>query len=119
MTDWSFIIPGQPPSVNHMYVLARTKAGRPYQAKAPGVEAYQIVVSALCRQARPSLWVPNIQIPVRYAFHVKRDIDCDNAMKAINDAIAIALEVNDRAFLPCVSEKTTKNKDPYVQIWIG
>jgi Holliday junction resolvase RusA-like endonuclease len=119
MVSWWFKVEGQPPSVNRMYTLARTKStGRPYLTKSLGVEMYQLVASSACRQARPKDWEPAPKIRLRYMFHVKRDIDCDNAMKALNDAIAIALGVNDRTFLPCTVDKTTGNKEPHVIVVI-
>jgi hypothetical protein len=86
--------------------------------KAPGVEAYQLLVTSLVRRARPSDWVPSPQLRILYDFYLKRDMDCDNAMKAMNDAIAVALDVNDRIFLPCVRRKETKVHDPYVLLEI-
>lgn len=106
--------------MNTMYIVARNRStGRPYITKAKGVETYQLIASAAARKARPAEWTPRAQIRVRYAFYVKRDIDCDNALKALNDAIAIALDVNDKIFLPCVIRKTTGCKEPYVQVWIS
>jgi len=111
--SWTFTVEGQPPSMNHLYTVVRNRStGRPYLTKAPGVETYQLVATSRCRAARPAGWQPAPQIRVAYWFHVKRDIDCDNALKALNDAIAIALGVNDKAFLPCVKEKTTGAKEP-------
>ena len=52
------------------------------------------------------------------SFHLKRDIDCDNALKALNDAIAHALNVNDKAFLPSVEAKWTGENDPFVIVEI-
>lgn len=105
--------------MNTMYVVARNRStGRPYITKAAGVETYQLIATSACRRARPADWVASERIRVRYAFHVKRDVDCDNALKALNDAIALGLDINDRIILPCVIEKTTGNRSPYVQVWI-
>lgn len=78
-----------------------------------------MVVTALVRRAVPEGWSAPNQIRIRYWFHVKRDIDCDNAMKALNDAIAIGLGVDDKKFLPCTVEKTSGNKEPSVTVEIG
>lgn len=105
--------------MNHMYTVARNRStGRPYITKSAGVEAYQLVVTSTARRARPADWVAPAQIRVQYRFYVKRDIDCDNALKALNDALAIALGVNDKVFLPCVLEKSTGHRDPYVMIMV-
>jgi Holliday junction resolvase RusA-like endonuclease len=118
MTSFSFEVPGQPPSVNHMYVRVRGRWDR--QTKAPGIEQYQQDVVYLCRSAKPAEWkVPDGYIRLRYAFHLRRDADCDNLLKVLNDAIAMALNVNDRMFLPCVMDKTVGSKTPYTVVEIS
>lgn len=116
MSDFQFTIEGQPPSVNHAYHPGRTKAGRLFVRKVAGIETYQLVVSSVCRVARPKDWHPGPQIRLRYSYYLKRDIDCDNAKKFINDAIAIALGVNDRTFLSCDMLKVTGIKEPFVLV---
>lgn len=104
MTDgWSFTIPGSAPSVNHMYLPAATHGKL---RKAPGVEAWQTAVALIVRAAKPSGWMPAIQIRVTYDFYLNRHADCDNLQKALNDAIAKALGVDDDCFLPCARSKT-------------
>jgi Holliday junction resolvase RusA-like endonuclease len=46
-------------------------------------------------------------------------MDADNALKVLNDAIAIGLGIDDRRFLPHVVEKTTGNAEPSVLIQIS
>jgi Holliday junction resolvase RusA-like endonuclease len=113
---WHFTALGQPPSVNHMYVRVRGEWDK--VAKAPGVEQYQTDLMLVCRSARPSGWHADGQVRILLRFHLGRDADCDNLLKVILDAIAHALEMNDRAFLPCVIEKTIGNKDPWTHIEI-
>jgi Holliday junction resolvase RusA-like endonuclease len=111
MTPFTFEVPGQPPSVNHMYVRVRGRWDR--QTKAPGIEQYQQDVVYLCRASKPAGWtVPEGYIRLCYTFHLRRDADCDNLLKVLNDAIAMALNVNDRMFLPCVVDKTVGSKTP-------
>jgi Holliday junction resolvase RusA-like endonuclease len=86
--------------------------------KAAGVEQYQNDIIWLCRSARPSGWKADGQIRISFAFHLHRDADCDNLLKVIQDAVAGALGINDRVFLPCVTEKTVGNKLPYTVISI-
>jgi Holliday junction resolvase RusA-like endonuclease len=100
---WSFTVPGRAPSVNHMYLAGRTYGSR---RKAPGVEAWQAQVSLIVKSARPSGWVATGQVRLVFDFYLSRDADCDNLLKAIQDAIAPALGVNDSIFLPCVRSKT-------------
>jgi Holliday junction resolvase RusA-like endonuclease len=124
--SWKVVLPGQPPSLNHSYKIIRVR-GHMQFGKYPQLVAYQTMVSTLVQQAKPKDWAPTGQIRIRYWFHVKRDIDCDNSLKAINDAIAIGLGVqqkgmkmvpiyDDKRFLPCVVEKTIGNHEPYVEI---
>lgn len=81
-------------------------------AKAPGVERYQNDVALIVRTARPSSFRPLGQIRLRYKFYLRTRIDADNALKALNDAIARALEINDDRFLPCVEEKHVWKMEP-------
>lgn len=111
------MVEGQPPSVNHLYAVRRNRrTGAPFISKAPGVEAYQLVATTRARQARPAGWEATGQVRIFYRFYLKRDIDCDNALKALNDAIAAALNINDKAFLPCVEEKRLGYAEP--QTWV-
>lgn len=123
MTKWTFEIPGQPPSVNNMYtqIILRRGANAPYRSvkKDSAVAAYQVGATYIARSSRPRGWKPNgQQIRVSLDFQLKRDADCDNLMKALLDAIAIALDVNDRVFLPCTRSKTIGSKDPKVLVEI-
>lgn len=82
-------------------------------AKTRNVVEYQELAALCVRLARPSGWTPpEGYIRIRYAFYLVRSMDCDNAMKALNDAIAAALGVNDKRFLPCVTSKTVNSKEP-------
>jgi len=88
------------------------------------------MVSVLTRQAMPRSWNPPNQIRIKYWFRVGRAIDADNTLKCINDGIEIGLgtEVrgkrvvpiwNDKLFLPCVQELTSKHPDPHVEIEVS
>jgi Holliday junction resolvase RusA-like endonuclease len=125
---FSFTLPGQPPSVNHLYEWTRQTTtdrfgqpildlqGRPKQyrsiAKKPAVAKFQLDVSRIVRTARPTEFRPEHLIILAYEFYLGRDIDCDNAMKAMNDAIALALGVNDNRFIPATFSKVTKDRSP-------
>jgi Holliday junction resolvase RusA-like endonuclease len=132
--SWRLKIPGQPPSVNHLYKEAtrtakgssgetlywedgRTKTYRT-KVKNDGVQTYQDSVTWYAKARRPDKWHPDERLRLRYWFHLKRDIDCDNALKAMNDAIALALQVDDKTFLPTVEAKWTGEKDPFVIVEI-
>ncbi len=116
---WGVIVPGQPWSGNHAY--ARNKGGWGVHKK-PEVEAYQTHVTLLVREARPAHWRPEGQIIVEYDFFLARDIDCTNAIKVIEDAIATALRPEDRfydrRFLPRAMVKEVGVKDPYIRLML-
>lgn len=123
---FTFRVPGQPPTVNHLYKEAtRTTIGkngnvRTYRTKVKedGVQTYQDSVTWYTKMNVPRDWEPGERVRLRYWFHLKRDIDCDNALKAINDAVAHALRVDDKSFLPSVEAKWTGEKDPFVVVEI-
>lgn len=100
---WCFTIPGRAPSVNHLYQPGRTFGSR---RKAPGVEAWQAAVAHIVRSARPRGWTATGQVRVVIDLCVCRDIDADNVLKALLDAVAPALGINDRDILPCVRSKS-------------
>ena len=121
---WTYEIDGQPPSVNNMYtqIILRRGVSAPVRAvkKDSKVAAYQVAATYMTKLAKPKGWKakPGQQIRVFLDFQLNRDIDCDNAMKALLDAIATALDVNDRVFLPCTRSKTIGNKEPKVIVEI-
>lgn len=96
--------------------------GQPKQVvaafKTDAAGTYQGDVRLIMRAARPSAFRPEGQIIVAYQFRLKRDTDCDNVMKAMNDAIAKELGVNDSRFLPVALEKTTGHADPHVVVYV-
>lgn len=120
MTAFRFRIPTQPPSVNHTYkiVTGYRKGGGTYKtlAKDQDVVQYQLVAANIAKHAAPKGWRAPKFVRLRYWFHLNDDADCDNLLKALNDAFATAWKINDRWFLPCVQEKTTGNKNPYVEV---
>jgi hypothetical protein len=102
---WSFVVPGQPVSTNHMYIIGkgyrRGGISFPKMVKAPGVENYQTVASMVCRIAKPKDWKWDGELlVVEFDFHLMDNIDCDNAMKALLDAIKDVIGVDDRFMLP-------------------
>jgi Holliday junction resolvase RusA-like endonuclease len=106
MSEWTFHIPGEPPSVNHSYHVVR---GTRRIAKNPEVENYQTVVTWATRtKVKDFAWSGGF-VRVRYRFFLGRAKDVDNMLKALNDAIAIGLGMNDRWFLPCVESVTYKS----------
>ena len=124
--SWTVSIPGQPPSTNHMYTIGkgyrRGGIAYPKLVKADGVESYQTMAAMLVRLARPSGWTwDGGLLRITYRFHLIDNVDCDNLLKALNDAIAGALDINDKWFLPNVESKTWGNKGAQarVEVTIG
>lgn len=123
-------LPGPPPTVNHTYKIVRVprRGGGGLVsrlAKTEGIETYQAGVTLIARTAKPSGWQPADKIRLRYTFYLGRELDCDNALKAINDAIALAIRPSasaakrDSGFLPCVADVFVGDKNPrvVVEIW--
>jgi Holliday junction resolvase RusA-like endonuclease len=123
---FSFRLEGQPPSGNHRLSPAlrwskpKTGEAKPYVGwkRAKGIENFMLYVTVMTKRAIPKDWIPGSKIRVSYLFELDNDMDCDNAMKVISDAIALGLGVDDSRFLPCVLDKTTKHKDPGVSVFI-
>jgi Holliday junction resolvase RusA-like endonuclease len=129
MATFTVTIEGQPPSVNHSYrpikKPMRDSFGQPIYseegrqvvriglAKNQKVTDYQQLVVWRTQAAKPSGWRhAGGWIHISYQFYLTRKMDCDNAMKALNDAMAMALGVDDFWFLPCVISKSVNSKEP-------
>jgi Holliday junction resolvase RusA-like endonuclease len=120
VTSWGFTLPGQPPTVNHLYEPAwkTDRGGRQYKGKilAPAAAKYRDDAILIIRSAKPSGWAPPGQVAITWWFHLSNDIDCDNAMKVIHDAIQSATGIDDKRFLPCVAMKEIGVPKPSVVI---
>lgn len=143
--DFIFTIPGQPPSMNRLYenAYAFDGQGKRYMGrkKIHEVEMYQLVAMNACQRAKPALWEPRMPyqpklglglIVIELAFVLARDIDCDNAQKALLDAIKFGLGTrvqhfkrsgpkvvpiyDDARFLGRAMSKQTGSKDPHVDV---
>ena len=116
--SWSFVIPGQPPSVNKSYRITRQqgwrKDGSPYSystlSKRAEVLEYQSVAELVCRAAKPKGWKPDGFVLVEMELSLVRHVDADNTIKAIFDAIQKATGVNDRWYLPCVRSSKVQQR---------
>lgn len=119
--SWGFTVEGQPPTVNHIYKIAyrprkNGKGLAPSLVKADNVETYQAGVTYIVRAAKPSGWKPGRRVRLLYRYYLNRDADCDNLKKAMNDAIAVALGVNDKAFLATDVLKEIDRVRPRVEV---
>jgi Holliday junction resolvase RusA-like endonuclease len=103
-------------------IILRRGADAPFRSvkKDSKVAAYQVAATYMTKTSRPRGWEPKPgqQLRIYLDFQLQRDADCDNLMKALLDAIAMALNVNDRVFLPCTRSKTIGSKDPKVTVEI-
>lgn len=107
--SWTVTLPGQPISGNHAYRLGKgyRRGGISYPKiiKTPETEAYQRGVVLLVRTARPTGWSPGDgRLRIRWKFYLTRIADSDNLVKVLSDALALALDVNDRRFNHCVED---------------
>lgn len=119
MSGWSFTVPGLPPSVNHAYRPIRTKNGTMSLAKSSEALAYQVGAAYIVKVARPSGWVAARRVRITYRMWFNREgRDASNAIKLLEDAIAEALGVNDKTFIPCVELVEVDKFNPRVELTI-
>ena len=122
MSDWSFTIPGAPPSINATYkVVLMKKDGVTTRrlAKTPEAVAWQLGVVLIVKTARPSDWKPARRIIIEMTYWMNRKgRDADNPQKALLDSIATALGVNDNSFLPCVVRNEVDKVHPRIEVTI-
>jgi len=109
---WNVIVYGQPPTTNKMYSAKMRSIWRdgirmnvPQMVKNAKVEAYQRDAILQIQAARPSRWRAEGFVRLRFRLYLVKNIDADNTLKALSDAIQIAIGVNDSWFLPCVESK--------------
>ena len=111
--NWSFVLPGQPPSWNHSYTIVtkhryNASANRiPYSSMAlkQSVRDYQDAAIWTIKVATPRKWRPTGFIRTYFSFYLVKDIDCDNILKSVHDAMKKATDVDDNVYLPVVVKK--------------
>jgi Holliday junction resolvase RusA-like endonuclease len=109
---WTVTVLGQPPTTNKMYSAKMRSIWRdgirmnvPQMVKNAKVEKYQGDAILQIRSARPSRWHPDGFVRLTFRLFLVKNIDADNTLKALSDAIQDAIGVNDSWFLPCVESK--------------
>lgn len=106
---WTVSLPGQPPSVNALYraTIRTDRSGRSYPGiiKSDRARAYHDAAIWLIRAARPGRWKPEGMIRIQLSLYLANDIDSDNTIKTISDAVQTALGIDDKRFLWCVHSK--------------
>lgn len=109
-------IEGRPVSWNHGYI--RTRAGRvvlTQEARAWKDQVFYVTLDTLNR----SSWRPRgPRIAVHYWLTLGTPMDSDNVSKLLCDAIAKALKVNDRIFLPRAMGIKTGQPDERVVVYL-
>lgn len=115
-------MPGSPPSWNRSYRITRQTGaqGQTFHtlSKSGVAERYQGDLALVCRTAKPSGFKPEGEVIISYKFYLARNIDVDNILKMMNDAIAKAIEIDDRRFLVATPSKTLREKDPHVIVGV-
>jgi hypothetical protein len=119
--SWSVTLPGQPPTLNKLYqpVWRTANDGRRYMGVGKNEDAkrWHDDMQGPIRTACPSGWRPKAYVQLRIRLFLTHDIDADNVLKVLSDAIQTATGVNDRAFLPCVeSKEVVPFKDARVEV---
>lgn len=123
MSYFSFTVPGQPVSWNAAFrVKFRFIGGVKTRGlyKTSEAEAYQDGIRLIARTAKPSSFIlpKRGRVIIAYEFVLKTDIDCDNLMKLMNDALSEAIEHNDKFFMPVVVSKTLGSPNPYTTVTV-
>ena len=108
--SWVVELPGQPPSWNASYRIARQRGSRADGAnysfstmvKTKKLVQWQEEMTMVVRTAKPSRWSPPPKtfIPIAWEVFLTNHIDMDNLQKAINDVVEAATGVNDKWFYP-------------------
>jgi Holliday junction resolvase RusA-like endonuclease len=125
VTAWSVDLPGQPASGNELGIVRkyrRTKTGASIQypgiQKRQAVQDYQDGIIPLIRVAKPSRWAPAGLLRLTYDLYLARDMDCDNISKTVGDAIKVAIQIDDKLFMPTFRTKVVGVKEPHIVVTI-
>lgn len=111
---WSVTIPGQPISWDHAYKTGRTPARNTRSGerlwihrpvKTDKAATYQQDAQLIIQAAAPSRWSPPGQVRMFVDLYLAHDMDDDNALKLIRDAVQRATGVDDMRFLSCTRRK--------------
>jgi Holliday junction resolvase RusA-like endonuclease len=115
VTEFSVVIPGNPPAVNSSYRAVPTKQGLRFH-KLASVATWQDTAAWLTRAQRPAEWQPSRRVRVEVAWWTARTRDADAGLKALLDALATGLGINDSCFLPTVISNEVDSKNPRTEV---
>ncbi len=111
MDEFSVVIPGDPPALNATYRVVTIK-GHGRLAKTSEVTTWQTGTAFLVRAAKPSGWAPSRRVRVEVSWFTTRKRDADSGIKALLDALAAGLGINDSCFLPTVLSNEVDKASP-------
>jgi len=118
MTDFTILIPGPQPSVNSTYKVVKI-GGSMRLAKHAGVEAWQAGVALIVRAGKPKGWMPGRRVRLTIDYWMPRaGRDGDGPLKALQDAVAQGLGINDSICLPCVRSNEVDRANPRTSVLI-
>jgi Holliday junction resolvase RusA-like endonuclease len=118
MSDFQILIPGSPPSINRTYKVVRVGTSMRL-AKHANVESWQTMVSMLTKLAKPKDWKPSRRVRLVIDYWMPRaGRDGDGPLKALQDAVAHGLGINDSICLPCVRSNEVDKMNPRVVVQI-
>jgi Holliday junction resolvase RusA-like endonuclease len=130
---WDAVIPGQPVSLNdsiRMGTLAVQRKGQPVlradgspkvitrPVKTEQAKQYQQDAQLILQAAKPSKFKPTGQLRVVFDIELAHDMDSDNIVKPLCDALKRAIAYDDVHFLPCVRSKIAGQRRPFVLMTI-
>jgi Holliday junction resolvase RusA-like endonuclease len=107
---WTVTIP-KPPSVNALYrvVMRTARDGRRFHGIAKTEEGVRFHEDSawIIKAAPRNGWKPPETgfIRVKIRLFLQRDIDSDNVLKAVSDALQVGIGVDDSRFLWCIQSK--------------
>lgn len=117
MSEFSVTIPGNPPALNSTYKVVTIK-GHGRLAKHAAVATWQDTVAWLTKVAAPKGWSPSRRVRVEVAWWTARTRDADAGLKALLDALATGLGINDSCFLPTVLSNEVDKANPRTEVTI-
>lgn len=111
------VIRGRPETWNHAYRRSRT-TGRPSLTE--DARAWKKTVWACALDSfNRGTWKPTgARIGVHIWLHLSTEMDADNSLKLTLDAVAEAIKVNDRVFLPRVMKKHVGVADERIELYL-
>jgi hypothetical protein len=126
MTEWTFTVSGNPPSLNATYRIVDIGKrcpccgrGKSTLAKGDDVETWQTAVAWTVKSARPKGWEPARRTVIEVEWYTARWHDGDAGIKALSDGIAVGLGCDDKGFLVRVIANEVDKSNPRTVVRVG